>query len=427
METSAKTTPVVVTPTGRVLKQLSTSDMNISTRQDKVDCKGLIKRMSSEKKKFIKNATVTTTTMAESACSGTYSMLFPPGPMGLHLEPIHAEMGAQVKGYHFSNSYSGINCVVIKAKVKKGDVITLIDNTDVTQMSFKKVYNLLVSKMSSNKFVTFHKAEKTVDIGPNLHLNNEVNPVSPPESNVGTIDMPSPQYPQKHVITATTTTAALKSLFPVRYDEFSHVLSSVGAHIASLGGALGTNLEQGMVSVGASFEDKTVQVLGNSAKHVPRYSQQDMNSVESKMCAILQELSQTCIQLGRSEEEMKAVKHQLRSVKKHNSGESNEISQLRDTNSVLTSRVDRILHELASEQVIHIMSLHVSVVGRHLLHREDVMSSYDWLFLHLCTGESGCMDGKSQNRRGRGTECLGKGTNQSAHCTLWSNFLLKIS
>ena len=345
MESSA---PVVATRAGRVLKQISASDLNTSSRLgtvDKADCKGLIKMMSSEKEKK-----TSTSTKAESPSSGTYSMLFPPGPMGLHLEPVYAaDMGAQVKGYHFSSSYSGINCAVIKDKIKEGDIITLIDNIDVTQMSFKTAYNLLVTKMSSNKLVTFIKSHNNVDVEPTVNLDKDDNPPSSLEEQVVDVtDVAPHEHPHRHTI---STTAALKTLFPVRYDEFSHVLSSVGTHIASLGGTVGTNLEKGMISVGLSFEDKTVEVLGNTAKYLPRYSQQEMDFVESKMCAILQELSQTCIQLGQSEEHVKSIKKQLRSVKKHTSGDNSEITQLRDTNDVLSSRVEKILHDLASEQV----------------------------------------------------------------------------
>jgi hypothetical protein len=298
--------------------------------------------MSTEKTKKTKSAPTPTPTIVESYVSvsspshGTYSVMFPPGPMGLHLAAVtdgDRAMGAQVRGYHFPESYKGISCAVIKDTVKEGDIISLIDDVDVAEMSFKAVFNILLAKTTSNKLVTFQKNSTSNTTA------KESGSVSMERSASGAANSEQDPPPALDI-------TPLKSLFPVRYEELSHVLLSVGTHIASLGG----NFEKGLISVGASIEDKTVQVLGKTAKHVPRYSQQDMDFVESKMCAILQELSQTCILLGKSEAQVQSVQQQMRAASKQSSSDRSAFATLRDTNAVLAGRIEKILHELASEQ-----------------------------------------------------------------------------
>ena len=324
-----------------VLKPMSMSEANISReeRREKDDCKDLIKIMSCEKA-LDRGTEITPQSRLESlklkaSSTKTFSIMFPPGPMGLHLEPnTNEEIGAKVKGYHFSESSTGMNSSILKDKVKKGDVISLVDNINVIDMSFRKVYNILVNKTTSNKLVTFKRINSDGNIDNQQETKKDVLHCSksPCERNY--------QHDNSNV---------LKKMFPVRFDEISHVLYGVGAHIATWSGKLGTNVESGLLSVGTSVEDKTFEVLDSTAKNVPKYSQKDMDFVESKMCAILQELSQTCILLGNSEKEVKSSQQEIIELKTLKSTNSS-FGTLQHENKDLTERIENLMHELATEQ-----------------------------------------------------------------------------
>ena len=268
--------------------------------------------------------------------SSTYTMFFPEGPMGIYLEPVTKnDIGAQVKGYHFPDGYSGINRQVVKDKVKEGDCIVNVDNVDVTHMSFEEVFKLLASKHDTTKIVTFSKHKSLC------------NPATPKNDKISQEITISSGNDYNEMSPVLASESSLRSLFPVRYEELTQMLHSV----ISAGGKLGANLEKGVLNMGNAFEDKTCQVLGNTVQNVPRFSQKDVNILESKMCAILQELSRTCILLGQSEEEVERLKSQMSSSKNSYRAENSQITGLRDSNNALTEKVESLLHDVAKKHV----------------------------------------------------------------------------
>jgi hypothetical protein len=346
MENYAMSTPVVSAPP-RGLQYRNANEANISAGRrgsdGDQDCRGLIKRMTSEKKKSKgppsahASSQVNALPAASPATSSNFSVLFPPGSMGLVLEPVSAGIGARVKGYHFDDSYDGLSPVVVKDQVKPGDIISLVDDEDVSQMKYWTVFNVLTMKKSSKKMVTFQKSRGSVS--------EHVMPgtISLDTESSSTTVIPEGAKEKKN-LRPEQDIAVLKHHFPVRYDELSQILANVGTNlVASLG--------KGVVALGVPLEDKTVQVLEDDGRFVPRYSQQDMDAMESKMCILLQELSRTCILLGKSEDKIRVDETQKASVKGQIVLYDNAITKLHETNADLTSRIEKLLHDLASEQV----------------------------------------------------------------------------
>lgn len=88
-----------------------------------------------------------------------YSVEFPPGPMGLELEPLirsaEREIGCRVKDYFFTLDHDGVDRSFLESKVKIGDIISYIDGQDVRSLPFVQIVNLLKSLKSQKKIIWF--------------------------------------------------------------------------------------------------------------------------------------------------------------------------------------------------------------------------------------------------------------------------------
>eukprot|EP01031_Cornospumella_fuschlensis_P042179 gene42179-51505_t len=88
-----------------------------------------------------------------------YSVEFPPGPMGLELEPLirsaEREIGCRVKDYYFALDHDGVNQSFLESKVKVGDIISYVDGQDVRSLPFVQIVDLLKSLKAQKKTIWF--------------------------------------------------------------------------------------------------------------------------------------------------------------------------------------------------------------------------------------------------------------------------------
>ncbi len=76
-----------------------------------------------------------------------YEVLFPPGSMGLELEPVikssERELGCRVKDFYFGIDYDGIHPEKLQEKINIGDIICSVDGKSVKSLPFVEVIELL--------------------------------------------------------------------------------------------------------------------------------------------------------------------------------------------------------------------------------------------------------------------------------------------
>jgi hypothetical protein len=88
-----------------------------------------------------------------------YEVRFPPGPMGLELEPIitssERQIGCRVKDYYFGIDHDGVDPEYIKSVVSIGDIIIQIQGENMLSTKFVDVLDKLRSLRENFKIVTF--------------------------------------------------------------------------------------------------------------------------------------------------------------------------------------------------------------------------------------------------------------------------------
>lgn len=88
-----------------------------------------------------------------------YSVEFPPGPMGLELEPLiksaERELGCRVKDFFYAVGHNGIDQQVLESKVSVGDVISYVNGEDVRSYPFEQIVELLKSMKDQKKTIWF--------------------------------------------------------------------------------------------------------------------------------------------------------------------------------------------------------------------------------------------------------------------------------
>jgi hypothetical protein len=76
-----------------------------------------------------------------------YSVDFPPGPMGLELEPViksaEREIGCRIKDFFFTFDHDGVDQSYLESKVKIGDIVSYVNGEDVRSQPFVQIVELL--------------------------------------------------------------------------------------------------------------------------------------------------------------------------------------------------------------------------------------------------------------------------------------------
>ncbi len=88
-----------------------------------------------------------------------YKIEFPPGAMGLELEPVikssEREIGCRVKDFYFSIDHSGVDQAYLEARVSVGDIITAINGDDIRSLPFVSIVERLKELKETKRVITF--------------------------------------------------------------------------------------------------------------------------------------------------------------------------------------------------------------------------------------------------------------------------------
>jgi hypothetical protein len=88
-----------------------------------------------------------------------YKIEFPPGSMGLELEPViksaEREVGCRVKDFYFSIDHNGIDPNYLEARIAIGDVICSINGQDIRSMPFIQIIEKLRLLTDETRWITF--------------------------------------------------------------------------------------------------------------------------------------------------------------------------------------------------------------------------------------------------------------------------------
>ena len=91
--------------------------------------------------------------------SNCYEVIFPPGPMGLELEPViissERQLGCRVKDFYFGIDHIGISQEYIQRVVHLGDLITHVEEKSVLSMAFTEILDTLRTLKSQSRTVRF--------------------------------------------------------------------------------------------------------------------------------------------------------------------------------------------------------------------------------------------------------------------------------
>ena len=88
-----------------------------------------------------------------------YKIEFPPGSMGLELEPVikssEREIGCRVKDYYFAPDHEGIEPAFIQSRVNIGDIISSINGEDIKSWPFANIVDKLRELRDVNRVISF--------------------------------------------------------------------------------------------------------------------------------------------------------------------------------------------------------------------------------------------------------------------------------
>ena len=87
-----------------------------------------------------------------------YKISFPPGPMGLELEPVitssERQIGCRVKDFYFGHDHFGISPEELQKIVQPGDVITHIEVNSVLSMPFIDILEKLKELKTKTRVIS---------------------------------------------------------------------------------------------------------------------------------------------------------------------------------------------------------------------------------------------------------------------------------
>ncbi len=88
-----------------------------------------------------------------------YKIEFPPGAMGLELEPVikstEREVGCRVKDFYFSLDHQGIDPTYIEKRVNIGDIICSINGEDIKSLPFNSIIEKLRDLRETKRVISF--------------------------------------------------------------------------------------------------------------------------------------------------------------------------------------------------------------------------------------------------------------------------------
>lgn len=96
---------------------------------------------------------------SSTKASGLYEVTFPPGPMGLELEPViissERRLGCRIKDFYFGLDHQGIEAVYLQSKVNIGDVISHVNGKSLLSQKFDEILELLRTMKNTSRVIVF--------------------------------------------------------------------------------------------------------------------------------------------------------------------------------------------------------------------------------------------------------------------------------
>lgn len=290
-----------------------------------------------------------------------YVVLFPPGAMGLELEPVikssEREVGCRVKDFYFGVEYNGIEPAQLEHLVNVGDIICSIDDISVRSLPFPEIVELLRSRRNNQRIVRFknmnamwsngetmaspHMKKKDRTQAPKFFNENtengapleEISPIKPalasrtmksPKTFKSPSSSRQPLTPRQKTRTVISeqpgdmqmvrtplTPSAVKylaqhngsSVSAIQRDEDSFQMQDpLLNEVQEVGAVIGKKAAQLAFIASESLSNHAQTALNHAAVVVPRFSQQEMNQVVQKKNELLAELTRSVLLLREEEE-----------------------------------------------------------------------------------------------------------------------------
>ena len=106
-----------------------------------------------------KNKSTESNPTESKRANSQYVVNFPPGAMGLELEPVvtssEREIGCRVKDFYFALDHVGMKVQDVKNNVGIGDIIVAINGENVLSSRFIDILDKLIRLKDKEKAVTF--------------------------------------------------------------------------------------------------------------------------------------------------------------------------------------------------------------------------------------------------------------------------------
>jgi hypothetical protein len=341
----------LITPTNdsTLLKIYNSPLLDINNNKEK---------LSSAKKTNLNNTNnIKTPTKMKSPIKKTnkdveYSIIFPPGSMGLELEPIiissSNQIGCRVKDFYFDLNHTGINCDYLLDKVSIGDIITTVQNQVILSSRFTDILDCLRSLKDQNRSIIFKNVsatwEKNKFLSPNNNNNNNNKSNNVISNKKESIDNKSQKIKDniKSLKEIENNIKDNHTYLPLKNDDIlissinsditlstidlsprsiksskSQMLSpkavkdnlkstSISSNKASKevdivgnnNDSILNNLFEVFHNVGSKLGERAERALVETSGNIPKYTDRDINNVITNKHTLLNELSRMSISLG---------------------------------------------------------------------------------------------------------------------------------
>lgn len=271
-----------------------------------------------------------------------YSIVFPPGSMGLELEPIiissSNQIGCRVKDFYFDLNHNGINCDYLLDKVSIGDIITTVQNQVILSSRFTDILDTLRSLKDQNRTIIFknvsatwetnkflspygknnkssneisnkiefidNKSQKNKDNMKSLkernynHENSEelLNLSITSDNSLSTIDLTPRSIKSSASKSQILSPKAVKDHMKATSNVSTKSIKEVDNTIHN--DSILNNIFEVFHNVGSKLGERAERVLVETSGKIPKYSDRDINNVITNKHTLLNELSKMSISLG---------------------------------------------------------------------------------------------------------------------------------
>lgn len=329
--------------------------------------------------------------------SPQYSITFPPGPMGLELEPViissEREIGCRVKDFYFGVDHDGINEDYVLKNIAVGDIISCISGQVVLSSKFSDILDILRSLKGTSRTIIFknisaswnrsNERSERDSLSPSRRVTKSIVSIDRNQKYTSTLQMKptiassplmrSPlnlnlSYDKEADVTisfsreqpvnssllispkavkemskaklssnkSATQSPVQRSRGRLPDEEATIPIISVDLNrvLGNIGASIGASILTIGNVLGNVIGERAERMVVNTAEKMPRYNMNEMDQVVMKKQKLLHELSQSCYLLGAAEESKKSLSTQVEELK------ANEL----EISANLNSALEKIAH-----------------------------------------------------------------------------------